>query len=107
MNVDARSLLLRLTGRRTCPVCGKVFNVYTSPSAKGDRCDNPEHGGAPPELQQRADDREDVIENRLKVYTEQTSPLIERYEKRGLLRVVNADQPVERVYADFLRAAEG
>ena len=46
MNVDARSLLLRLTGRRTCPVCGKVFNVYTSPSAKGDRCDNPEHGGA-------------------------------------------------------------
>jgi len=107
MNVDARSLLLRLTGRRTCPVCGKVFNVYTSPSAKGDRCDNPEHDGAPPELQQRADDREDVIENRLKVYTEQTSPLIERYEKRGLLRVVNADQPVERVYADFLRAAEG
>jgi len=65
------------------------------------------HGGAPLELQQRADDREDVIENRLKVYTEQTSPLIERYEKRGLLRVVNADQPVERVYADFLRAAEG
>ena len=80
MNVDERSLLLRLTGRRTCPVCGKVFNVYTSPSAKGDRCDNPEHGGEAPELQQRADDREDVIENRLKVYTEQTSPLIEHYE---------------------------
>jgi adenylate kinase len=106
MNVDARSLFLRLTGRRNCPACGKVFNVYTSPSAKGDRCDNPVHAeGEPPLLKQRDDDREDVIENRLKVYTEQTSPLIEHYEKRGLLKIVNADQPVERVYADFMRAA--
>jgi adenylate kinase len=107
MNVDARSLLLRLTGRRTCPVCGKVFNVYTSPSAKGERCDNPVHvGGEVPQLTQRADDREDVIQNRLKVYSEQTSPLIEHYRQRGLLRVVNADQPVDRVFGDFVRAAQ-
>lgn len=106
MKVDERSLVLRLTGRRNCPVCGKVFNVYTSPSGKGERCDNPVHaGGEAPLLQQRADDREDVIENRLKVYNEQTSPLIEHYEKRGILKVVNADQPVERVFADFVRAA--
>jgi len=106
MKVDERSLILRLTGRRNCPACGKVFNVYTSPSAKGDRCDNPAHAdGAAPVLQHRADDREDVIENRLKVYNEQTSPLIEHYENRGLLKVVNADQPVDRVYADFVRAA--
>lgn len=106
MKVDERSLILRLTGRRNCPGCGKVFNVYTSPSAKGERCDNPVHadGEAPP-LQHRADDREDVIANRLKVYNEQTSPLIEHYENRGLLKVVNADQPVDRVYADFVRAA--
>lgn len=108
MDVDARSLVLRLTGRRSCPACGKVFNVYTTPSTKGDRCDGPTHaGGEAPLLLQRADDREDVIENRLKVYTEQTSPLIEHYKSRGLLKVVNADQPVERVYADFLRAAGG
>jgi adenylate kinase len=107
MNVDARSLLQRLTGRRTCPVCGKVFNVYTSPSAKGDHCDNPLHDGAAlPQLMQRADDREEVIQNRLKVYAEQTSPLIEHYRQRGLLRVVDADQPVDRVYVDFVRAAE-
>ena len=106
MKVDERSLILRLTGRRNCPVCGKVFNVYTSPSAKGERCDNPAHaGGEAPLLQHRADDREDVIENRLKVYNEQTSPLIEHYENRGLLKVINADQPVDRVYADFVRAA--
>jgi len=56
---------------------------------------------------QRADDREDVIENRLKVYASQTEPLVEHYKARGLLKVVNADQPVDAVYADFLRAAGG
>ena len=56
---------------------------------------------------QRADDREDVIGNRLKVYESQTRPLVEHYRARGLLKVVNADQPVERVYAEFLKAAGG
>jgi adenylate kinase len=56
---------------------------------------------------QRADDREEVIGNRLKVYESQTRPLIEHYRGRGLLRVVNADQAVERVYADFLAAVGG
>lgn len=106
MDVDTSVLFKRLTGRRSCPKCGKVFNVYSSPSPLGDRCDN--HPGAEgPQLVQRADDREDVIENRLKVYHSQTSPLIEHYRARGLLKVVDADQPVEQVYADFLRAAGG
>ena len=103
MKVDEKALVMRLTGRRTCPACGKVFNVYSSPSEKGERCDNPEHGAEAPTLKQRDDDREDVIENRLKVYNAQTSPLIEHYRARGLLKVVNADQPVDRVYAEFLK----
>ena len=104
MDVEAKALFRRLTGRRSCPACGKVFNVYSSPSSLGDRCDN--HAGTEaPLLVQRADDREDVIENRLKVYESQTRPLVEHYRGRGLLRVVNADQPVDRVYAEFLRAA--
>ncbi|MCJ7453429.1 MAG: adenylate kinase [Steroidobacteraceae bacterium] len=105
MDVDQNALVRRLTGRRTCPVCGKVFNVYFSPSAAGDRCDN-DHEGEAPLLVQRADDKEDVIANRLKVYEGQTQPLVEHYRSRGLLKVVNADQTVEQVYADFLRAAE-
>jgi len=105
MDVDSTVLFKRLTGRRTCPACGKVFNVYGSPSTKGDRCDNDHGSGDAPVLVQRADDREDVIENRLKVYESQTRPLVEHYQSRGLLKVVNADQAVERVYADFLRAA--
>jgi len=104
MDVNPRVLFQRLTGRRSCPQCGKVFNVYGSPSPLGDRCDN-HAGNDAPLLVQRADDREDVIENRLKVYERQTQPLVEHYRARGLLRVVNADQAVEKVYAEFLRAA--
>ncbi|HET9693689.1 MAG TPA: adenylate kinase [Steroidobacteraceae bacterium] len=103
MKVDEKALFMRLTGRRTCPACGKVFNVYSSPSDKGERCDNPEHGTDAPVLKQRDDDKEDVIENRLKVYNAQTSPLIEHYRARGLLKIVNADQPVDRVYAEFVK----
>jgi len=104
MDVDAKVLFQRLTGRRSCPRCGKVFNVYGSPSPLGDRCDNHPDEDAP-QLVQRADDREDVIGNRLKVYESQTRPLVEHYRSRGLLKVVNADQAVEKVYAEFVRAA--
>jgi adenylate kinase len=105
MKVDEKALFMRLTGRRNCPVCGKVFNVYSSPSEKGERCDNPVHGADAPTLTQRDDDKEDVIGNRLKVYNAQTSPLIEHYRSRGLLKVVNADQPVDRVYQEFVKVA--
>jgi len=103
MDIDQAVLFKRLTGRRTCPQCGKVFNIYTSPSTRGDHCDNPD--GA--QLVQRPDDREDVIENRLRVYANHTRPLIDHYRQRGLLKVVAADGPVERVYRDFLQAAGG
>ena len=58
-------------------------------------------------LVQRKDDREDVIENRLRVYERETRPLVDHYRDRGLLKVVKADGPVERVFAQFLRAASG
>jgi len=103
MKVDEKALVMRLTGRRTCPDCGKVFNVYSSPSGKGEHCDNPAHGAQAPLLKQRDDDKEDVIANRLKVYNAQTAPLIEHYQGRGMLKVVNADQPMDRVFAEFVK----
>jgi adenylate kinase len=106
MDVDAKALIQRLTGRRSCPKCSKVFNVYSSPSKLGERCDN-HSGEEAPLLVQRADDKEDVIANRLKVYEAQTRPLVDHYRLRGLLKVVNADQPVDRVYGEFLKAAGG
>jgi adenylate kinase len=105
MKVDEKALFMRLTGRRTCPACGKVFNVYSSPSKKGEHCDNTAHGAEPPLLRQRDDDKEEVIANRLKVYAAQTAPLIEHYQSRNLLQTVNADQPVDRVYAEFVKVA--
>ena len=108
MDIDPAVLFKRLTGRRSCPGCGKVFNVYSAPSTKGDRCDAEVHdGGEAPMLVQRKDDREDVIENRLRVYERETRPLVDHYRDRGLLKVVKADGPVDQVSAEFLRAAGG
>jgi adenylate kinase len=108
MDLDPQVLFRRLTGRRSCPGCGKVFNVYTAPSARGERCDSDVHAGTEaPLLVQRKDDREDVIDNRLRVYERETRPLIDHYRQRGLLEVVQADGPVDRVYGEFRRAAGG
>ena len=108
MDVDRNLLFKRLTGRRSCPNCGKVFNIHTAPSANGERCDNAIHvGGDAPLLVQRDDDREEVIEKRLHEYDEKTRPLIDHYRARGLLRVVDASGPVDQVYSEFLRAAGG
>jgi adenylate kinase len=104
MDVDPTVLFKRLTGRRSCPTCGKVFNIYTAPSKNGDHCDNCDAG---PVLVQRDDDREEVIERRLSVYERDTRPLIDHYRARGLLRVVDAGGPPEQVYSEFLRAAGG
>jgi len=87
MNLDLGVLFKRLTGRRICQDCGKVFNVHTSPPPEGKH-----------RLIQRPDDREEVIGKRLEVYEAQTKPLIKYYEAAGLLRVVDADADVDTVF---------
>ncbi len=94
MEVSTDILLKRLTGRRTCSLTGKLLNIYFSPQAELDACTDA--GG---ELLQREDDNEETIANRLKVYEEQTAPLIAYYEEAGLLRTVSAEGPVDEVYA--------
>lgn len=96
VNVDQELLFKRLTGRRSCPVCGRIYNVYFSPPATLPFC--PEsHARA--ELTQRPDDREEVIGKRLSVYEEQTRPLVAYYRERGLLREVDGEGDVEVVFA--------
>src|SRR4051794_18188736 len=95
-------LLQRLTGRRTCPVDGKIYNIYLQlPKTEGvcDVCGT--------QLFQRVDDTEEVISERLKSYKRQTKPLEDFYRKKGRLRLVNGDQPVEKVTAEMFRAIEG
>lgn len=87
IDVPDEELVDRLTARRFCPKCGKVFNVKFSPSANGDACDAPGCGGL---LERRSDDEEDTIRERLRVYHETTKPMMEYLESLGILRTVPA-----------------
>ena len=99
MVVDRYELVGRLTGRRTCGDCGRVFHVEHRPPATEGVCDD--CGGA---LVQRDDDRDDVVVNRLEVYRTQTEPLERFYWERGLLRDVQATGTVDEVTARALAA---
>ena len=94
MNVDQQQLFKRLTGRRTCRACGRVFNVYTAPPSKPPPCSGQ---CQTPDLFQRPDDSEATIGKRLEVYSAQTRPLIDYYRARGLLRSVDAEGDIDRV----------
>ena len=99
LNVDLDILMKRLTGRRTCSKTGKLLNVYFSPQAEIDAC--LADGG---ELVQRADDNEATIANRLKVYREQTEPLIDYYSRAGLLKTISGEGEMQDVYARLTSA---
>ncbi|MEU0490648.1 adenylate kinase [Nocardiopsis sp. NPDC006139] len=102
LRVDEDEVVRRLSGRRSCPQCGRVYHVeYDAPETEG-RCDD---DGA--ELYQREDDREETIRHRLKVYREQTAPLVEYYEKEGLLATIAATGPVAEVTGRAMAAIEG
>jgi len=95
MDVDTGVLFKRLTGRRTCRRCARVFNVYTNPPPAKGGCD----GGQSHDLFQRADDNEQTIGSRLEVYEKQTRPLVTYYRRRGLLRKVDAQGELGEVFA--------
>jgi len=101
LNLDLKILFKRLTGRRICEGCGRVFNVYTSPPGSAPQC---EKCGDKHRLIQRPDDREEVIGKRLEVFEAQTKPLIKYYQDKGLLRIVDADADVNTVFASIQRA---
>jgi adenylate kinase len=99
LDVDLDSLLKRLTGRRTCSLTGKLLNVHFSPQAELDACTRA--GGT---LIQRADDNEETIGKRLKVYRELTEQLVPYYTRAGLLRTVDGEGTMDEVYARLTRA---
>ena len=99
--VEYNQLLQRLTGRRSCPTCGLIYNVYYQPPKVQGICDV--EGTT---LVTRRDDTEEVIAERLKAYEQLTLPLVEYYGARGRLIEVNGDQPVEAVMAQTFSAIE-
>ena len=90
--IDPAMVLRRITGRRMCKVGGEIYNVYERPTKVEGRCDN--DGG---ELEQRPDDREEIVKTRLAAYEKQTAPLVAYYRRLGRLRDVDATKSVEEV----------
>lgn len=103
MDVDTKVLFRRLTGRRTCRRCARVFNIYTNPPGKAPDCE----GGQAHDLFQRPDDNEETIGHRLEVYRAQTRPLVAYYRKRRLLKVIDATGELDDVFARLERAIPG
>jgi adenylate kinase len=99
--VEYNKLLQRIAGRRSCPSCGRIYNVYLQPPKVEGICDV--DGAA---LICRPDDREDVVAERLKAYERQTLPLADYYSSRGRLVKVDGDQPVEEVMKQAFSAIE-
>jgi adenylate kinase len=91
-NVEGPILVERLSGRLICSDCQKPYHKIFSPSSDTDICDD--CGGS---LYQRADDKKDVVANRLEVYLNETEPVIEYYRRLGILHEINASLPIKKV----------
>ena len=94
IRVDEQELLRRITGRRICPVCKTIYNIYSKPPKKEGFCDN---DGTP--LQHRSDDTEAAFAERMKAYNSLTAPVIEHYGRQGRFREVDGARQVEEVTA--------
>ena len=101
LDVDYNRLLLRITGRRSCPTCGRIYNVHFQPPRVDELCDI---DGS--KLVIRNDDRLEVIQPRLAAYQLQTSPVAEYYQRTRRLISVNGDLPMDEVTAQIFTILE-
>jgi adenylate kinase len=101
ITVPEETLIERLSGRWTCRANGHVFHEKFNPPAEPGICD---FDGS--ELYQREDDKPETVRNRIKVYQEQTAPLIHYYQGKGLLVEIDGTQAIEQVTADLYQAIE-
>ena len=93
----------RMTGRRNCPVCHEIYNIYFKPPKYDNVCDL--HPDA--QLVHRADDNSDTVRARLATYEKQTRPLIDFYRSKNLLRIVDGDRDPESIYRDIEQIVRG
>jgi adenylate kinase len=105
MDVEYTELMRRISGRRTCADCGRVFNLFSTPTEQieTDKCPKT---GEPHKLFQRPDDTEETVANRLKVYEEKTKPLIEFYREQGVLQTIDAEGDVDQITARLEEALQ-
>lgn len=99
VDVQKDELIKRLTGRRSCPVCGEIYNVYSKPPKQNNVCDfHPETS-----LTHRTDDNEQSVATRLTTYENQTKPLLDYYEKTNRLKKVSGEGDLEEIYRKIER----
>jgi adenylate kinase len=98
INVETKELLRRLTGRRLCMQCGQLYHLELNPPSNNELCDI---CNIP--LIQREDDKPDIVLSRLKVYKEETTPLIELYQKKSLLITIEGNGKVEKIFQKIAR----
>lgn len=98
IQLGEEEIVKRLSGRRSCVKCGKIYNVYFSPPDREGIC-----SVCGSELVQRKDDREEVVRERLRVYREQTEPVIEFYQSKGRYTAVDGSKEVEAVFQDLTK----
>lgn len=96
--VPASEIVQRVTTRRTCSSCGAIYNLGNAPPKSHNTCD---HCGT--ELQQRADDRVEVVKERLSTYSKQTSPVLDYYRTQGLYRKINGNSSMFEVSEEIRR----
>ena len=101
IKISYTQLLQRLTGRRSCPVDGSIYNIHNHPPKEEGVCDS---CGAT--LVQRKDDKEEVISKRLREYESQTLPLVDYYRRQGRLRELNGERVPEQVTAETFNVIE-
>jgi adenylate kinase len=101
IHVDYNQLLLRITGRRNCPVCHSIYNIHGKPPKWDGFCDV--EGAA---LTQRADDTEKVFEERMRAYTALTEPVVKHYRALKRFAEVDGDRPIEAIAAGIVEAVE-
>jgi adenylate kinase len=95
IQVGYNELLRRITGRRNCPVCGTIYNIYLQPPKVDEKCDL---DGTP--LARRSDDTEEVFRERMRTYDSQTAPVVEHYRAQGRFEAVDGSKPVSAVAAE-------
>lgn len=96
IQVEQDELVKRLTGRRICKVCGTAYHLVFNPPQTEGVCDK--DGG---ELYQREDDNPETVTNRLEVNIKQTQPLLDFYESKGVLKNIDGQQDIQKVFADI------
>jgi len=99
-DIDAEELFQRILSRVTCKACGAVYNLRTNPPKEDGVCDS----CGSHELVRRGDDNEEILKNRIQSFFEETAPLKEFYQKREILTVINAREPVEIVTEQIINA---